>query len=62
MRMAGSSADLNKEIYDSEVVVRYCSFSSRIVSLKLKDSLGISWINDLSAIADIIPTKTNDAL
>ena len=60
--MAGSSEDLYQEIYDSAVEERYRRFTSRIVSFKLKDSFDHFVHNALSTIADIIPTKTKDAL
>ena len=60
--MAGSSEELNQEIYDSAVVTRYRRFTSRIANFKLKDSFDYFVHNALSAIADTIPTKAKDAL
>ena len=60
--MAGSSEDLNQEIYDSAVVARYCRSASRIKNFKLNDSFEQFVFNAVSAIAHIIPTKAKDAL
>ena len=57
-----SSEDLNQELYYRAVVTHYRRFASRINKLKLKDSFDQFVFNVLSAIADIIPTKSKDAL
>ena len=60
--MAGSSKDLNQEIYDSSVVSHYRMSTSRINNVKVNDSFDRIVFNAVSAIADIIPTKAEDAL
>ena len=61
MKIAASSEDLNQDIYDSVVVARYRTFTSRIANFKLKDSFDYFVYNALSSISDIIHTKGKDA-
>ena len=60
--MAVQYEDLNQEIYESAVVSRYSRSTSRIQNFKVKDSFHQFVFNAVSEIADIIPTKSKDAL
>ena len=60
--MAGSSEDLNRVPYDSNVVTRYPIFASRVNISKLPDSFDNFHVYCSFCSCDIIPTKAKEAL
>ena len=54
--------ELDESIYDRALISRYRKYTVRVRKFKLKDELDTFVINALNILAEIMPTRKNDAL